>query len=101
MKHSIYAENFTLQTSCYSLQNPNDLAHIRPNQATFGSNSLLSIEPQIWNNLPSEMKSGENLKTFKRLIKNWDGPLCRYSACQCLPTGLIRIILCLPAHSQA
>ena len=62
---------FKLRTSCYSLRNPNDLAHIRPNQTTFGSNSLMSIGPQIWYNLPNELKSAENLKTFKRLIKNW------------------------------
>ena len=35
--------------------------------------------------LPNELKSAENLKTFKRLITNWDGPSCRCSACQCLP----------------
>ena len=76
---------FKLRTSCYSLRSPNDLAHIRPNQTTFGSNSLMSIGPQIWNNLPNELKSAENLITFKRLIKNWDGLSCRCSACQCLP----------------
>ena len=61
------------------------LAHIRPNQTTDGSNSLVFIGPQIWNNLPREMKSTENMKTFKRQIKNWDGLSCRCSACQCLP----------------
>ena len=76
---------FKLRTSCYSLRNPNDLTHIRPSKRTFRSNSLMSIGPQIWTNLPNELKSAENLKTFKRLIKNWDGPSCRCSACQCLP----------------
>ena len=81
-----------LRTSCYSLRNPNDLVHVRPNQTTFGSNSLVSIEPQIGNNLPIELKSAENLKTFKRLIKNWDGPSCRCSTCQCLPMeNILRI----------
>ena len=79
------AENIQITDLCYSLRNPNDLAHIRPNQTTFGSKSLLSIGRQILNNLPSEMKSAENLKTFKRLIKYWDGLSCRCSACQYLP----------------
>ena len=35
---SVNAKTFHLRTSCYSLRNPNDLAHIRPNQATFGRN---------------------------------------------------------------
>ena len=55
---------FKLRTLCYSLRNPNDLAHIRPNPATFGSNSLMFIGPQIWNNLPNELKSVENLKNI-------------------------------------
>ena len=29
-----------------------------------------SVGPQIWNNILNELKSAENLKTFKRLIKN-------------------------------
>ena len=77
---------FKLRTSCYSLRSPNDLAHIRPNQTTFGSNSLMSIGPQIWNNLPNELKSAENLKTFKRLIKIGMGFLADAvlaSACPC------------------
>ena len=76
---------FKLRTSGYSLRNPNDLTHARPNQATFGSNSLKSIGPQIWNNLPNELKLAENLKTFNRLIKTWNGSNCKCSACQCLP----------------
>ena len=76
---------FKLRTSSYSSRNPNDLAHIRPNQTTLGSKSLMFIGTQIWNNLPNELKSAENLKTCKRLITNWDGPSCRCSACQCLP----------------
>jgi len=51
---------FKLCTSCYSLRNPNDLVHITPNQTTFSSKSLRYIGPQIWNNLPNELKSAEN-----------------------------------------
>ena len=78
---------FKLRTSCYSLQNPNDLAHVRPNQTIFGSNSLMAIGPQIWNGLPNELKSADNLKNFKNLIKDWNGPSCKCSACQCLPVN--------------
>ena len=58
-----------------------DLKHIRPNQVTFGSNSLESVGPQIWNCLPNKMKSAENLKNFKLTIKQWNGPECKCSAC--------------------
>ena len=76
---------FRLRSSHYSLRNPNSLAHVRPNQTTFGSNSLSSIGPQIWNGLPNEIKSAENLKSFKTLIKQWNGPICKCSACKSLP----------------
>ena len=45
---------FQLRSSNYSLRNPDNLAHLRPNQTTFGSNSLMSIAPQIWNGLPEK-----------------------------------------------
>ena len=76
---------FRLWSSHYSLRNPNSLAHVRPNQTTFGSNSLSCIGPQIWNGLPNEIKSVENLKSFKTLIKQWNGPICKCSACKSLP----------------
>ena len=56
---------FRLRSSNYSLRNPNNLAHVRPNQTTFGSNSLTSIAPQIWNGLPDRIKSAENLKNLR------------------------------------
>ena len=34
---------FKLRSSNYSLRNPNNLAHVRPNQTTFGAKSLMSI----------------------------------------------------------
>ena len=36
---------FKLRSSNYSLRNPNNLAHVRPNQTTFGSKSFMSIGP--------------------------------------------------------
>ena len=73
---------FKIKSSTYSSRNPNDLQHYRPNQVTFGSNSLRSLGPQIWNGLPNEIKSAENLNSFKHLIKKWDGPNCKCNACQ-------------------
>ena len=49
--------------------------------------SLLSIGPQIYNGQPNELKSAENLKSFRKLIKQWDGPICKCSACQLLPVN--------------
>ena len=45
------------------------------NQVSFGNKSIRSFGPKIWNSLTPHIKSCENLKTFKRVIKNWDGML--------------------------
>ena len=72
---------FKLTSSHYSSRKPYDLKHVRTNQVTFGSNSLESYGPQIWNGLLNKMKSAENLKNFKLMIKQWNGPECKCSAC--------------------
>ena len=73
---------FSSRTSKHPSRNPNNLNHFRPNQVTFGSKSLKAIGPQIWNCLPNEIKSADNLNSFKRMIKQWDGPSCKCNACK-------------------
>ena len=48
----------------------------RKRQVTFGTQSLKSLGPKIWNNLPYHKKSAENLNVFKNLIKKWNGFSC-------------------------
>ena len=45
-------------------------------------NSLRALGPKIWNGLPNEMKSAQNINVFNRLIKQWDGVECNCNACQ-------------------
>ena len=79
---SFMKDIFQIRTSNYSLRNPNNLTHYRPNQVTFGTNSLRFLGPQIWNCLPEELKSADNLNTFKGLITQWDDPMCNCNACR-------------------
>ena len=72
---------FETRTSNRPSRCQNDLQHYRPNQTTFGSNSRRSLGPHIWNLLPEDIKSAENLVKFKRLIKSWDGATCRCNVC--------------------
>ena len=65
---------FKLKQTTRSARNPNELIHHRPNQVTFGSKSLLSLGTQSWNALPKGIKLAENIQTFKRMTKRWDGP---------------------------
>ena len=55
---SFIKDIFQIRTYNYSSQNPDNLTHYRPNQVIFGTNSLKSLGPQIWNCLPEELKSG-------------------------------------------
>ena len=44
----------------------------RTYQVTFGTNSLKSCGPKIWNALPFNIKTAENLKAFETLIKKME-----------------------------
>ena len=59
-----------------------DLDIPRVNQVIFGNKSIRSSGPKIWNSLPPHIKSCENLETFKRVIKNWDGITCNCGLCK-------------------
>ena len=53
----------------------------RTNQVTIGTNSLKSHGLKIWNALPFNIKTTENLKAFKTLIKKWNGASCNCIIC--------------------
>ena len=48
----------------------------RRKQVTFGTKSVKFYGPKIWNALPVNMKTEENLNTFKDLINKWIGISC-------------------------
>ena len=52
------------------------------NQVSFGNKSIRSFGPKIWNSLPPHIKSCENLETFKRVIKSWDGVTYNCRVCK-------------------
>ena len=49
------------------------------NQVSYGEKSLRYYGPKICNSLPFHVKASENLKSFKDIIKNWNGRRCNYS----------------------
>ena len=53
----------------------------RTNQVKFSTNSLKSYGPKIWNALTFSIKTAENLKAFKTLIKKWNGASCNCIIC--------------------
>ena len=59
----------------------NDIIVKRINTSRFGTQSLRSLGPKIWNNLPSNIKSETSFLKFKEYIKTWLGPKCRSKLC--------------------
>ena len=48
----------------------------RRNQVTFGTKYLKFYGPKLWNALPVNIKTAENLNAFKDLIKKCNGVSC-------------------------
>ena len=53
----------------------------KTNQVKYGTKSLRNLAPKIWNSLPLQIKTAENLDIFKDLIKSWDGASCKCNVC--------------------
>ena len=49
---------------------PLDINFNRNNTTKYGSNSLRSLGPHIWNSLPSEIKKETDYKKLKNYIKD-------------------------------
>ena len=88
---SIDAINPLLMNEIFRLRVTNRIVHSqyrlhldipRVSQVSFGKKSIRSFGPKIWNSLPPHIKSCENLETFKRVIKNWDGITCNCRVCK-------------------
>jgi len=54
------------------------------NSMKYGSYTLRSLGPKIWNKLPTNIKNAQNLLTFKEMINTWSGPKCHCSSCKYL-----------------
>ena len=51
-------------------------------QVRYGERSLRYYGTKIWNSLPFQVKTRENLETFRDIIKNWNGITCNCRVCQ-------------------
>ena len=77
---SFMKEIFTLNTSRDTSRNKLVVKTQRTKR--YGSDTLRSLGPKIWNSLPTDMKNSDSLTTFKMLIKTWSGPNCYCNNCR-------------------
>ena len=52
------------------------------NQNALGYKNIIVLGPKIWSNLPYQVKSSENLDTFKHLLKKWNKKSCKCNSCK-------------------
>ena len=50
-------------------------------QVTFGEKSSKVYGSKVWNSLPFQIKTSEDLTQFKSLMKNWNGNSCSCTVC--------------------
>ena len=60
---------------------PNDILAKHHNTITYGTKSLKSLGPKIWNRLPEDNKSETSYNKFKEYTDTWFGPKCRCNVC--------------------
>ena len=63
---------------------PLDINFNQNNTTKYGSNSLRSSGPHIWNSLPSEIKKETNCKKFKNYMSDWFGLKFKCNMCSFL-----------------
>ena len=51
------------------------------NHITFVCKVLKILRPKTWNSFPYHIKSAENLVSFKKMIKFWNGETCNCKTC--------------------
>ena len=66
----------------YNLRN-NSIMQRRANRTVyFGTESITSLAPKLWESIPSEIKSSKSLNILKAKIKSWATDKCRYRLCK-------------------
>lgn len=68
--------------SRYPTRRPLDIYTPKVNQVKFGYRSFTYEAPVLWNSLPNEIRTAENVSVFKGLIKVWNGQTCRCNYCK-------------------
>ena len=63
----------------YNLRNHNEFRVTFPRTVYCGTERIAYLRPKIWNFVPTEIKQGQSLNSFKRSIRKWvpNNCLCR------------------------
>jgi hypothetical protein len=69
------------KNSTYNFRYRNLVELPTPRTERYGKNSFRYSAARLWNSLPAEFRECTSYSQFSSLIKSWDGPECKCSAC--------------------
>ena len=72
---------FQKQENYYSLRDLRSLVSKRKYTTSYGINTISFRGPQIWQDLPQEIKNSDSLNLFKSIIKRYGSLTCH---CHCI-----------------
>ena len=75
-------EVFVPRQSNYELRGNNFLQRRRVKSMRYGTESISSLAPKIWEILPNEIKDSDTLQIFKAKIKKWGPVECPCRICK-------------------
>ena len=84
----IMNEVFQTNDYLYDLRNPRILASKHKSTIKYGINTIAFKGPQIWQNIPLEIRNSESLSLFKSNIKQLQSLPCRCKICRSFITNL-------------
>ena len=71
------------------LRNPSEFYNFEnPRSVRYGTETLRSLGPKIWNILPNDIKNSQNLMIFKNKIKPWTPENCPCRICKLYLPGV-------------
>ena len=81
-------EVFQTNNCSYDFKNPRILASKHKSTRKYGINTIALKGPQIWQNIPLEIRNSESLSLFKSNIKQLQSLPCRCKICRSFVTNL-------------
>ena len=76
MSPEISKELFSFNVRNYNFRSQSTLKQVKTNSVYFGSESLLSLAPKIWDLVPDSFKNENSLERFKNRVKTWTTDKC-------------------------
>ena len=78
----IMKDTFHFIQKPYNLRNDPELQRRRNRTVYFGTESISSLAPKIWELVPSNIRSANSLEIFKEKIKSWTTDKCPCRLCK-------------------